>query len=323
MEKNTKKAINETIEKINEIKKGNFIQRIDATQLKDLDKIALLVSYSLYLFRNIRPKQVELLFIDLSTDFSKEITEEHRHQFSTLKSMGGGELDYAKFTEVDFVAINLILHEKMDHYLREIEQINRMYQGYIDKEKNVVNLKVRDYQRKLNFHNFTYHLGLLYDKAFDKMRILLQPESCLNPNPSFQRDLVWDIEKKQRLIESILNEIPIGAFYINVPEDYKKATELCEGYGSLLWDGKQRLHAINSFYRDEFPVTIHHQECYYSDAPSFFNHKIRGSSVSVYESNFNTLEEIVEAYVVINKALVKHTDEDLKKAERYLLEKIK
>jgi hypothetical protein len=67
--------------------------------------------------------------------------------------------------------------------------------------------------------------------------------------PEFQRGLVWSEEKQVSLIESAWNGIPIGTFSINVLPD-----DVHHPFDGLLLDGQQRMHAIERYLNDEFPV---------------------------------------------------------------------
>ena len=66
-------------------------------------------------------------------------------------------------------------------------------------------------------------------------------------NRRYQRKLVWSVEEKQRLIDSILRDMPIPMFL--VAEIGATADAQFE-----LIDGMQRLNAIFSFLENEFPV---------------------------------------------------------------------
>ena len=61
-------------------------------------------------------------------------------------------------------------------------------------------------------------------------------------SPEYQRNIVWDDERKSSLIESLLLRIPIPAFYLD---------ENKQGNKSVI-DGMQRLSAIHSFLNNEF-----------------------------------------------------------------------
>lgn len=166
---------------------------------------------------------------------------------------------------------------------------------------------IEPHQLQVSQMDLTY----LLETAFNPLNVVLDPHLSVNPSPSFQRDFVWQVEQKQSFIDSILKKIPLGAFYIN--RNVNNLT-LGEGYGKILWDGKQRLHAVMSFYQDEFPVFYEGQWLFYSEMKPAFNRAIMGIQVVTMISNYETLEEIIDAYVMINGKQIKHTDEDLKKA---------
>ena len=71
-------------------------------------------------------------------------------------------------------------------------------------------------------------------------------------NRSYQRKLVWSVEQKRKLIDSILNRYPIPLFLLsarseNEGSESKTSREIYE-----IIDGMQRLHAIVSFIEQKF-----------------------------------------------------------------------
>ncbi len=71
-------------------------------------------------------------------------------------------------------------------------------------------------------------------------------EDKLHVNRRYQRKLVWTLEEKQRLIESILKKYPVPAILIAERENDPGSYEII--------DGLQRLHAIVSFIETAFPT---------------------------------------------------------------------
>jgi hypothetical protein len=69
----------------------------------------------------------------------------------------------------------------------------------------------------------------------------------IDPRPQYQRSLVWDLARKQYLIDSILRGY-------DIPKIYLKGSKQGEAYKFEITDGQQRLNAIWSFYNDEFPL---------------------------------------------------------------------
>ncbi len=96
------------------------------------------------------------------------------------------------------------------------------------------------------------------EHPFDPEKIRVRTISCLveqivsrikhdeiDLEPDFQRSLVWDEQRKCRLIESLLLRIPIPVFYVAADEE--------ENWSVV--DGVQRMSTIYSYMRDEFPLS--------------------------------------------------------------------
>lgn len=92
------------------------------------------------------------------------------------------------------------------------------------------------------------------------------PEICLNPmvidkdgnEVEYQRGLVWSLEQKQMLIESIYNHVEIGKFVFRKRsfdwvEKRIKAGKIEHTAFADLVDGKQRYSAIVEFVEGKFP----------------------------------------------------------------------
>src|SRR5947209_8125961 len=71
-------------------------------------------------------------------------------------------------------------------------------------------------------------------------------EDKLYVNRRYQRKLVWTLEEKQKLVESILRKYPIPAILIAEREAQPGSYEII--------DGLQRLHAIISFIERAYPT---------------------------------------------------------------------
>jgi hypothetical protein len=66
----------------------------------------------------------------------------------------------------------------------------------------------------------------------------------LDLNPDFQRNYVWDTKRKSQLIESLMLNIPVPAFYL---------AESSKGRFQVV-DGLQRLTTIDNFMNNKFPL---------------------------------------------------------------------
>ncbi len=76
--------------------------------------------------------------------------------------------------------------------------------------------------------------------------IVAQREKKINPRPQYQRAPVWNLEKKQRLIDSILRGYDVPKFYLRISPDTTYEHEVV--------DGQQRLRAIWEFMKDEYEL---------------------------------------------------------------------
>lgn len=74
---------------------------------------------------------------------------------------------------------------------------------------------------------------------------------CGRPLPDWQRPLVWNESQCVRFIESAWLGLPLGIYVTNgLLHDGQKFNPL----SFLVIDGQQRLHALERYVRDEFPV---------------------------------------------------------------------
>lgn len=67
--------------------------------------------------------------------------------------------------------------------------------------------------------------------------------------PTWQRGLVWTMGQKVKLIESLWLGLNIGTYTFNRPRKGHNGP-----YDNLLIDGQQRLHALQCYIENQFPV---------------------------------------------------------------------
>jgi len=131
-----------------------------------------------------------------------------------------------------------------------------------------------------------------------KIDILFEPEYVdrlirkydlgeLNLNPDFQRNEVWKIKQKSRLIESILIKIPIPSFYIDARDEANW----------IVIDGLQRLSTIIRYMKDEFRLKdieflkeLDGKK--FSELDRNFQRRIEDFKLTLYLIRPNTPEEI-------------------------------
>lgn len=144
------------------------------------------------------------------------------------------------------------------------------------------------------------------------------PDGLFGFIPKFQRGLVWTLEQKQALIMSMLNDVPIGVFYINelASEFYSDSKRLYE-LDTVLYDGQQRFMAIKDFLDGTFPLTINGEDIYVDNLHDRDVAKIKGTLVPIYTTYITDVNELIDYYVFINTGGTLHTKEDIEKARRY------
>lgn len=132
----------------------------------------------------------------------------------------------------------------------------------------------------------------------------------LNDNPAYQRDYVWTMDDKVRLIESIMVGRDIGKFVIVD----KKYPEL-----DCIIDGKQRLNAITEFYLGKFP----YKGKFFHELNTSDRYNFSDLQVQIISLNDNTPEtEVLELFIEMNYSGVPQTEEHIEKVRGMLNELI-
>jgi hypothetical protein len=118
----------------------------------------------------------------------------------------------------------------------------------------------------------------------------------------YQRDFVWSLEQKQLLIDSIYNGIEIGKFLFRY-NSWERLEEMRiqegRGYGMDCVDGKQRINAIISFLRNEFPDSHGN---YWSDLSLIAQRNFTSYRNLAYgEMNEKTTDkEVIDTFLTLN-----------------------
>jgi len=120
----------------------------------------------------------------------------------------------------------------------------------------------------------------------------------------YQRGLVWILEQKQYLIESIYNRIEIGKFvFRNRPfkwvESRIKEGKLEHTAFKDMVDGKQRFHAILGFIKNEFPDI---RGNYFDDLSKQAQNQFMGYSNLFYVELSEDIadEDVLQQFLAIN-----------------------
>lgn len=300
VEKNTKKSVLEAVGEL-EIwldKTGldNFLISIDASKVTDIEILAPLISYAIFLYRNISSSRVRIIKVNMCKNLTNLSFNEEDTDILKAQMKLGGQADCYINKGLNLVSLNNALNHKIDTTLEKLNTINEIYWKYSKDTKDSQKLSFENFKQGSNYNARPISLDTIYRYCFNEVdKLLSVGNTYYNIKIAFS-DTTWDITKKQRLIISLLKGLPIGAFYINIKDD----ESLREGYRGVVWDGRERLLAIDSFLRNEFSIQYEGKELYYRDITTLFNTKLRRTIVSVYETNFTTQKEIIEAHTHIN-----------------------
>ncbi len=110
-------------------------------------------------------------------------------------------------------------------------------------ENNKIEKNAPDARWYLKFQSYKQELeSLLFFRCY---------RNGVDMNPEYQRDLVWTLEDKVKLIDSIFNDVEIGKFAF-VLRSFEEEQERGDNKHYEILDGKQRLTALCEFYEDKF-----------------------------------------------------------------------
>lgn len=157
----------------------------------------------------------------------------------------------------------------------------------------------------------------------------------INPNPPYQRGLVWTLEMQIMLIFSVLSGVPIPAFVTNRRGNKMSRTR-------YVIDGQQRLNAFRNFMDSKImvpaswfrpqdvlqPMDLHVMPelaklyedtgvyVFFNGLSQYAQTIIENAAVPVAEGHFATEQEEAEIYALVNGGGTPQTMEDMERAAR-------
>jgi hypothetical protein len=172
---------------------------------------------------------------------------------------------------------------------------------------------IRNDSYKIDIKQLIYRLGFDRDGASKMERYFNVdiPEVCFDPTievdgkeVEYQRGLVWSLNQKQLLIESIYNRMDIGKFVFRrrsfkwVENRIKSGKTGCTSFMDLV-DGKQRANAILGFVNDDFSDLNGN---YYSEFSTKAAHEFGNYSNLTYVElpEETTDDQTLETFLCIN-----------------------
>lgn len=154
--------------------------------------------------------------------------------------------------------------------------------------------------------NYSIHVSWKYLKRqLDEWNC----DGSLDLDPEFQRGHVWTDAQRTAFVEFVLRG-GVGSSQIrfNHPgwnSDYKGTMQLV--------DGKQRLTAVLKFLDNEVPAF----GCLYKDFTGYLSHDV---CLHFLVNDLKTEKEVLTWYLEINAGGTPHTDDELNKVRRMLVE---
>lgn len=124
-------------------------------------------------------------------------------------------------------------------------------------------------------------------------------------NPSYQRGLVWDLARKEALIDSLFTGLGMPSIYI------REFTDGREKPWMEVLDGKQRISTIIEFINDGF----RYKGFLYSELHQSHRRAFRALGIGIVRAKDLTDEETEEIYDRLNFNGVPHKAEDRRKAD--------
>lgn len=153
-------------------------------------------------------------------------------------------------------------------------------------------------------------------EGYPIMRCNLNPFVIIDGEKNyFQRDLVWTLEDKQLLIDSIYNNIDCGKVLVR-KRDWKELEQmLADGHGGELSfvdliDGKQRLSAIHEFIQDGFVDSMGNL---YSDLSRIAKGRFGSNQLLSYSEISENVDDrfVIEQFLKLNFSGVPQSKEHL------------
>ena len=109
---------------------------------------------------------------------------------------------------------------------------------------------------------------------------LIDNKSDINPKPQYQRTEVWTLERKQKLIDTIIKGYDLPKFYV------RRFVNPPDGYIYEVADGQQRMKAIWSFLAGEYGLGKKKSETFFND----FN-DVEKTAILNFELSFSEIYE--------------------------------
>lgn len=158
-------------------------------------------------------------------------SKEYPHIFIQFTEGGGQLKEIVEITE-EVKDSKEILSEKIEGFIND--EVEKRISG-VDDDNDTGEPQPYDYN-KISIKSDRWSLAFVHQ--------MINEYEDLDLSPDFQRNYVWDTKRKSQLIESLMLNIPVPAFYL---------AETSKGKFQVV-DGLQRLTTIDDFMNNKFPL---------------------------------------------------------------------
>ena len=129
-------------------------------------------------------------------------------------------------------------------------------------------------------------------------------EGYLDLNPPYQRGEVWGLLRKQNLIKSLIQGIPVASLIINDRTRSEKWSYMDTGFLAMI-DGKQRTIAILDFLNSVFAVPgewfdEEREFIFFNQLPMAKQRGFRNHPIGVAEGSLESLDQEAEVFDLVN-----------------------
>ena len=160
------------------------------------------------------------------------------------------------------------------------------------------------------FKNKVSIISLHYVQKDINSLFALKYDYWLDLNPYYQRDLVWDLDDKQKLIQSIYNNVSVWTFVINFL--WYESENMYE-----VVDWKQRMSTIISFFEDWFKFNWY----YFSELSQEDKLHFLEFPISIAKTEQLSSTEVLELFIKLNISWKQIDNSHMDKVKDLLLEK--
>lgn len=185
-------------------------------------------------------------------------------------------------------------------------------------------LKKRKQEQIANNEDTRYSMHVSFDKKYDirtmasglygVIELGIKHEEDNYIIPKYQRGLVWSLENKQNLIQSIMLGSPIGEFIFAKQEVDEKNDYHVDW---TIIDGQQRINALREFVTNQFNDKDSRYFKDYSYREMTYLVELFSNFTAMYIQDLSEPAQ-VEVYLAKNTGGVVHSKEELQKAKNYL-----